>query len=128
MHCLNNLMQGAHFDVSPRTASLRPLPATPPGLRDYTILPDPAPRGTESRLREPLRPRHAVTALSRAEVQEVQLAEVGAALDRQEALALGGGALGGESGNVRADGFFSVQARAPSNLYARPRAMRLQLG
>ena len=53
---------------------------------------------------------------------------MGAALDRQEALALGGGALGGESGNVRADGFFSVQARAPSNLYARPRAMRLQLG
>lgn len=55
----------------------------------------------------------------------MQLAEVGAALDRQEALALGGGALGGESGNVRADGFFSVQARAPSNLHARAPARRV---
>ena len=67
VHCLNNLLQGPHFDVSPRTASLRLLPATPPGLRDYTSVPDPAPRGTESRLREPLRPRHTVTALSRAD-------------------------------------------------------------
>jgi ataxin-3 len=40
---------------------------------------------------------------------EIQLAEVAQRLDADERAALGGGYLEGQSANVRADGFFSVQ-------------------
>ena len=50
------------------------------------------------------RPRHAKTLVCGA-----QLADIAEEMDRREREALAGSGLESESGNVRADGFFSVQ-------------------
>jgi ataxin-3 len=47
--------------------------------------------------------------LQGSEFDEIELADIAADMDRRERATLAGSGLEGESGNVRADGFFSVQ-------------------